>query len=317
MQKTYIDTVRLLLDAAPEVFRGGVFAMKGGTAINLFVHDMPRLSVDIDLVYPDWSASRADALRAIADEFAAVAGRLQRIGLAAQSVRAEALGESKLVVERADRGGAALVKIEANLVFRGTVLPTTRRALSPVVSEMFSAEVSVPMLAVDELYGGKLVAAMDRQHPRDLFDVMRMYDAGIDGVRGITDGMVECFVLYLAGHNCPMDEVLAPRVDRAKKDLRLAYESSFAGMTRETVELSELESAREHLFAELPRRLTARQREFLVRLARVEPDWSLVDCPHAKELPAIRWRLQNLEQFRDARPREWARQVAALERALG
>jgi len=316
MQQTYIDTVRLLLDAAPEVFRGGVFAMKGGTAINLFVHGMPRLSVDIDLVYPDWSASRADALRAIADELAAIAERLQRIGLSARTVRAEGLGESKLLVERAGRGGDALVKIEANLVFRGTVLPTTRRALSPVVSDMFSAEVSVPMLAVDELYGSKLVAAMDRQHPRDLFDVMRLYDAGIDGVRGVTDGMVECFVLYLAGHNRPMDEVLAPRDDRAK-DLRLAYESSFAGMTREPVTLSALESARERLFAELPRRLTMRQRAFLVGLARVEPDWSLVGCPHAKELPAIRWRLQNLEQFRDARPREWARQVAALEKALG
>jgi hypothetical protein len=58
MQKAYIDTVRLLLDAAPAVFEGGVFAMKGGTAINLFVHDMPRLSVDIDLVYPDWSSPR-------------------------------------------------------------------------------------------------------------------------------------------------------------------------------------------------------------------------------------------------------------------
>ena len=221
MQQTYIDTVRLLLDAAPEVFRGGVFAMKGGTAINLFMHDMPRLSVDIDLVYPDWSASRADALRAIGDELAAIADRLQRIGLSARTVRAEGLGESKLLVERAGRGGDALVKIEANLVFRGTVLPTTRRALSPVVSDMFSAEVSVPMLAVDELYGSKLVAAMDRQHPRDLFDVMRLYDAGIDGVRGVTDGMVECFVLYLAGHNRPMDEVLAPRVDiRPRPELR-------------------------------------------------------------------------------------------------
>ena len=104
MQKTYIDTVRLLLDAAPEVFRGGVFAMKGGTAINLFVHGMPRLSVDIDLVYPDWSASRADALRAIADELAAIAERLQRIGLSARSVRAEGLGESKLLVGRVGRG---------------------------------------------------------------------------------------------------------------------------------------------------------------------------------------------------------------------
>ena len=317
MQQTYIDTVRLLLDAAPEVFRGGVFAMKGGTAINLFVHGMPRLSVDIDLVYPDWSAPRADALRAIADELAAIAERLQRIGLSARTVRAEGLGESKLLVERAGRGGDALVKIEANLVFRGTVLPTTRRALSPVVSDMFSAEVSVPMLAVDELYGSKLVAAMDRQHPRDLFDVMRLYDAGIDGVRGVTDGMVECFVLYLAGHNRPMDEVLAPRVDGVAKDLRLAYESSFAGMTREPVALSALESARERLFAELPRRLAVRHRAFLVGLARVEPDWSLVGCAHANELPAIRWRLQNLEQFRDARPREWARQVAALEKALG
>ena len=231
-------------------------------------------------------------------------------------MRADGLGESKLLVERVGRGGDALVKIDANLVFRGTVLPTTRRALSPVVSDMFSAEVSVPMLAVDELYGSKLVAAMDRQHPRDLFDVMRLYDAGIDGVRGVTDGMVECFVLYLAGHNRPMDEVLAPRDDRAK-DLRLAYESSFAGMTREPVTLSALESARERLFAELPRRLAVRHRAFLVGLARVEPDWSLVGCAHASELPAIRWRLQNLEQFRDARPREWARQVAALERALG
>jgi len=165
--------------------------------------------------------------------------------------------------------------------------------------------------------GSKLVAAMDRQHPRDLFDVVRLYDAGIDGVRGVTDGMVECFVLYLAGRNRPMDEVLAPRVDRAKKDLRLAHESSFTGMTREPVALSELESIRERLLGELPRRLTARQREFLVSPAQVEPDWSLVGCPHAKELPASRWRLQNLEQFRDARPRDWARVVAALEKALG
>ena len=317
MQKAYIDTVRLLLDAAPAVFDGGVFAMKGGTAINLFVHDMPRLSVDIDLVYPDWSSPRDEALRAIADEFAAIADRLKRFGLVARPVRVEGLGESKLLVERAGRGAEALVKIEVNLVFRGTVLPVERRALCASVAEMFSAEVSVPTLAVDELYGSKLVAAMDRQHPRDLFDVLRLYDAGIDGARGLTDGMVECFVLYLAGHNRPMDEVLAPRVDGGKKDLRLAYESSFAGMTREPVELSALDAARERLFAELPRRLAARQRRFLVGLARAEPDWSLVECPHAKDLPAIRWRLQNLVHFRETRPREWERQAAALERALG
>jgi predicted nucleotidyltransferase component of viral defense system len=63
MDKAYVDTVRLLLNTAPEVFHSGVFAMKGGTAINLFVQNMPRLSVDIDVVYVAHAKPRAAALR--------------------------------------------------------------------------------------------------------------------------------------------------------------------------------------------------------------------------------------------------------------
>ena len=215
---------------------------------------------------------------------------------------------SRLIASR----GRSQVQIETTPVMRGTVHPARAIGLSPKAREVLLAELEVPVTSLEDVYGGKLVAAMDRQHPRDLFDVMQLL-----AHEGITSGIRRAFVVYLAGHNRPMDEVLATRVDRAKKDLRLAYESSFAGMTREPVALSELESARKRLFDELPRRLTMRQRAFLVGLARVEPDWSLVGCAHANELPAIRWRLQNLEQFRDARPREWARQVAALEKALG
>lgn len=51
IDQAYIDTVRLLLRVVPDIFRNEIFAMKGGTAINLFVQDMPRLSVDIDVVY--------------------------------------------------------------------------------------------------------------------------------------------------------------------------------------------------------------------------------------------------------------------------
>jgi len=303
MDRAYVDTVRLLLTVAPEVFRGGVFAMKGGTALNLFVLDMPRLSVDIDLAYPEWGSSRDEALRAIADELAAIAQRLKQVGLAVRTVAAVGLGESKLIVERA----GAQVKVEANLVFRGTVQPIERRSLAPRAAELFSAELSVPILAMDELYGSKLVAALDRQHPRDLFDVSRMYQT-----RGLTDVAIECFVLYLAGHNRPMHEALVPR----QKDIAREFESSFAGMTREPTELAALEAARERLLADLPKRLTADQRSFLVGLARAEPDWALVTCPHASVLPAIRWRLRNLEQFRVDRPAEFERQVRELEKAL-
>jgi predicted nucleotidyltransferase component of viral defense system len=61
MEKIYIETVRLLLQTAPQIFRAGCFAMKGGTALNLFVHEMPRLSVDIDVVYLDYEKERGES----------------------------------------------------------------------------------------------------------------------------------------------------------------------------------------------------------------------------------------------------------------
>lgn len=64
MDSGYIDTVRLLLNITPDVFTNDLFAMKGGTAINLFVLDMPRLSVDIDVVYLPGVTQREEALRA-------------------------------------------------------------------------------------------------------------------------------------------------------------------------------------------------------------------------------------------------------------
>ena len=167
MDKTYADAVRLLLAAAPEVFANDIFAMKGGTAINLFVRDMPRLSVDIDVVYTPWQIPREQALAAIAGEIDAIAGRLAKRGMRTRKVASKDLGDTKLLIEDADNQ----VKIEVNAVFRGTVLPVERRALTPRTADLFGAELELPVLATAELYGSKLVAAMDRQHPRDLFGV--------------------------------------------------------------------------------------------------------------------------------------------------
>jgi len=58
MNQLYLDTAKLLTQVAPLVFQEGVFALKGGTAINLFLRDMPRLSVDLDLVFPDYTLPR-------------------------------------------------------------------------------------------------------------------------------------------------------------------------------------------------------------------------------------------------------------------
>jgi predicted nucleotidyltransferase component of viral defense system len=305
MDKIYADTVRVLLRSAPDVFANDCFALKGGTAINLFVQAMPRLSVDIDVTYTPWDTSRSEALPAIAAELNAVASRLRKIGLSTRKIAAsKEVSESKLIVEFE----GIQVKVEVNTVFRGTVLPTVRRALHPATQKQFGMEIEVPMLKVDELYGSKFVAALDRQHPRDLFDVWQLLRSG-----KITDAMVETFVVYLAGHNRPMHEVLFGR----DKDVAREFRESFAGMTAEPVPLLSLVEARAALRAELSRRLTPPQKQFLIGLSRATPEWSLLGIPHAASLPALQWKLANVERFRRLRPGDFERQAEELQEKLG
>ncbi|HEV2678927.1 MAG TPA: nucleotidyl transferase AbiEii/AbiGii toxin family protein [Rhodanobacter sp.] len=303
MDKAYADTVRLLLAVAPAVFDNAIFAMKGGTAINLFVQDMPRLSVDIDVVYLPWQVPRDEALLAINGELVAVAERLEPLGVQTRLVRSKDLGDTKLIVENE----SSQVKVEVNVVFRGTVLPVESRPLSAGTADLFGVEFAVPVLAPDELYAGKLVAAMDRQHPRDLFDVWQLYQSG-----GITEGMVECFVIYLAGHNRPIHEVLFGN----DKEITAEYDRAFVGMTLTPCPLPTLLDARARMRRELPARLSTAHRQFLTGLARAQPDWSLLSCAHASELPALRWKLSNLETFRKRRPDDFAAQAEALEARL-
>ena len=304
MDSNYIDAVRLLLEAIPVVFQEPRFAMKGGTALNLFVQDLPRLSVDIDVVFTDHTASREAALRRIGAALEVARNELNRRGLQAESPVRTQGDESKLFLRR----GRQQVKVEVNHVFRGTLLPVQTLTLTPASRRLFTAEVQAPVLATAELYGGKLVAALDRQHPRDLFDVHCLLEGG-----GLTDEMVECFVAYLAGHNRPVHEVLFSR----DQELALPFENEFRGMARNPVELPALVEARQRLRQELRSRLTDNHRAFLLGLVRGEPPWEAMRCRHLSELPAIRWKLQNLAKLKRSAPEKFERQARELSDGFG
>ncbi len=285
MDKAYVETVRLLLEIAPHVFRAPRFALKGGTALNLFVRNMPRLSVDIDVVYADHRPAREEAMKEIADQLAAATKYLASIGIEAHSLQTKAGDEVKILVHREK----SQVKVEVNFDFRGTVLPVETRSLVQPASDLFTTALSLPVLAEPELYGSKLVAALDRQHPRDFFDVRGLFQGF-----GLTAEIVECFVCYLAGHNRPVHEVLFSR----DIDMTPAYENEFQGMTRDDVSLADLIAARDRLRHELKAVLTAGQKQFLLSLVGGQPDWKLMSCPHLAEMPAIRWKLENLAKLK-------------------
>ncbi len=303
MNQVYLDSARLLTRVAPLVLADDIFALKGGTAINLFVRDMPRLSVDLDLVLPDHTLPREEALRRINEAIRQSVVRLKKQGFQTHAPASADAGETKLLV----RQGAIEVKVEVNFVMRGTVHPAHMASLTQNARDTLQADLEVPVVSIEDLYGGKLVAAMDRQHPRDLFDVMQLFMH-----EGITAGIRRAFVVYLASHNRPVHEVLFP----SRRDIRQEFEHNFAGMTVEPAEIDALLAARERMVRELQQGLTADERGFLLSLVAAEPDWKLLGVPHLEQLPGLRWKLQNLERLRKANARKFAEQSDALRRAL-
>lgn len=303
MEKFYVDTVRLMLEVAPEVFASGRVAMKGGTALNFFVQDLPRLSVDIDVVFVPHQTPRDTALAEIANELSALQTRINRRGIRAELTSSKTGDETKLFVRR-DR---IEVKIEINHEFRGTLLPVETRSLTKTASDLFTTALAVPTLAVAELYGSKLVAAMDRQHPRDLFDVHGMFQRF-----GLTPEIVECFVGYIAGHNRPVHEVLGSR----DIDLARPFDNEFAGMERLPVSLRVLEEARIRLRRELAVALTADHKRFLIGLVAGQPPWEAMQCRHLAELPAIQWKLQNLARLKRTNAVKFQAQADELQRCF-
>ena len=304
MNQVYLDSARLLTRVAPMVLVDDTFALKGGTAINLFVRDMPRLSVDLDLVFPDHTLPREEALRRINEAIRQSVARLKKQGFQTRVPASTDAGETKLLV----RQGAIEVKVEVNFVMRGTVRPVRMASLTQNARDTLQADLEIPLVSLEDVYGGKLVAAMDRQHPRDLFDILQLF-----AHEGITAGIRRAFVVYLASHNRPVHEVLFP----SPRDIRREFEHNFAGMTAEPVELDALLAARERMVRELQQGLTADERRFLLSLVSAEPEWALLDVLHLEQLPGLRWKLQNLERLRRTNARKFAEQSDTLARLLG
>ncbi len=291
--------VQLLVRVLPIVAKEEVFALKGGTAINLFVQDFPRLSVDIDLVYMPMDDHDA-AIKNINAALKRIQADIKDTLRANVQKTPDDNDSKRLVVSH----NGVKIKVELSPVSRGVVYPARMMEVRDKVEEEFGYA-EMPVVSLADLYAGKIGAALYRQHPRDLFDIKVLFENG-----GMTDELRKTFLAYLISRRESIAEVIKPKFI----DIKELFKTELIGMVNIPVTFEELEAAREQLVTTLHAQLTPEERQFLLSFKARKPDWALLGLPDIDKLPAVRWKMENLEKMTAERH---AAALKRLEEALG
>lgn len=290
----YKERVQLLLRIIPIITKTGCLAIHGGTAINLYIQNLLRYSVDIDLTYIPIQ-SRDESLAAIKSCLAEVKEKIKKTipGIVIQDK------PNKLICTY--RG--AFVKIEVNDVKRGIIGDTITMPLCKAARDTFGVFCEARLVPFTQIYGGKISAALDRQHPRDLFDIKYMFEY-ISDFEEIRYGFMYC----LLGCDRPILEILSPN----HIDQREAMEKQFDGMTNIPFPYEEYEDVRNRLVEYINSNLSKKDKRFLIGFEAGEPDWDNSDYSAFKEYPSIKWKLLNIDKLKKSNPQKQEQGIEKL-----
>ena len=298
MNKTYRQQVELLLKIIPTLSGIEDFAIHGGTAINLYVLDLPRYSVDIDVTYTP--------IKPREESFAEIHKNLSIIKEKVKSIIPNVVVTEKPNKIYCTQKGI-MVKVEVSGTKRGLVEPTLVKPLCNAAQDEFETVNKVKIVSLSQLYGGKIMAALDRQHPRDLFDVKLMFDFVTD-FEQVKKGFLYCL---LSGDR-PIIESLSPN----KIDQRETMIKQFAGMTKVPFSYSDYEETREKLFDFINFNLTQQDKELLLAF---EAGNNLVQFTEYQEylkFPSVEWKLQNINKLKENNPNKLKENIKKLEKIL-
>ena len=299
-EEEYKKTVKMLLEILPYALEDNRVALKGGTAINLFHRNFPRISIDIDLCYLPLE-DRETTFQNVQKILAELKNKLEKMLGFAVSASNPLNGkkETKLVASKDGIG----ITIEPNFILRSSLFPAVDIELAPNAVIEFNKKVKARCLNIADAYGGKICAALDRQHPRDLFDIKFLLEN-----EGITTDVKDSFIFYLISHNRPINELLNPNF----KDISYQYMAEFLDMAKVEIELGTLLKAREDLVRKIMESLTENDKKFLISFVSNRPDWSLVRNSKIKDYPSVMWKMMNQEKMDVSKKNEYVKKIEDL-----
>ena len=286
MNDVYRRQVALLIRIMPMVYRIKDFAVHGGTAINLFYRNLERLSVDIDLTYIPLKG-RDESI----DEINAHLSRLKKE--IEQAVPGIKVIHKSNVWKLECFKDSTKIKLEVNGTKRGVIEPPVVMQLCESAKEAFHLNCYANIVSWSQLFGGKICAALSRQHPRDLFDCRRITAEEFESVK-------PGFMLCLLGSDKPIVESFAPNpIDQSE-----AIENQFNGMTDTPFSYQDYEEARSRLIEIVNDGLTEDDKKFLISFEKGNPDWSKCCAGNLEAYPSVKWKLQNIDSLKKKNPKK-------------
>jgi len=298
MNEIYRKQVALLIRIMPTIYKTPDFAVHGGTAINLFVKNMPRYSVDIDLTYLPIK-TREESLQEINNHLVTLKQQIEKAIPGIRIIHKPAIW--KLLCTY----GGATVKIEVNGIKRGIIGDVEEKELCKKAKEEFKMTCVARVVPFSLLYGGKIAAALGRQHPRDLFDYKYME---IESFADVKNGLI----FYLLGSDKPLIESLQPN----PIDQKQALENQFKGMSDVPFDYADFEATRKDLIEKVNQNLTNIDREFLLSFENGSPEWGTCCAGDLSNYPSIQWKLKNIQTLNKTNPLKFKEGLDKLRKYL-
>jgi len=295
MNSEYAKKVEILLRMIPLVTEEGVFAVHGGSAINLFVSNLPRYSVDIDLTYIPLE-DRNSSLLHINEHLNSIAAK------AGKAFRGMHIVEKPDICKLLCEYQGHQIKIEVNQTKRGVIGgDVIRKPVCDKAQEEFGLYCETDIVPMTLLYGGKIAAALSRQHPRDMFDVKYMEYPFTE----TREGLLFC----LLGSDRPIRESFSPSlIDQSD-----ALVNQFEGMTDIPFSYEEFENTRNELIRDVNALMTPEDKAFLLSFESAEPDWDNFEFGYFRDYPSVKWKLQNLGKLKSTNPDKLTAEVQKLK----
>jgi len=299
MKDKYKKQVALLIRIMPSVYKIKEFAVHGGTAINLFHKNMPRYSVDIDLTYIPVE-NRQTSLLNINNKLLEIKKSIEK------SIPGIVVKHKPDVWKLLCTLGEATVKIEVNGTKRGLIGDAVDMPLCEKARQEFNMGCKARTVSFSQLYGGKITAALSRQHPRDIFDCKYMDLTSFDDVK-------EGFILCLLGSDKPIIESLQPNdVDQTE-----ALENQFQGMSDISFSYEDYTSARTDLLKKVNDNLTQMDKEFILSFESGNPDWGKCCAGDLSNYPSVQWKMLNIQKLKKTNPKKFELGITKLKDFLG